>query len=83
MKFDTIFAGYDGESVSTDALDEESTNVTLVYHDEQFDAVLADYDKEIPTTIFADHDEERAAALADNDEESATSLRQYKMCDTV
>ena len=69
MKFDTIFAGYDGESVATDALDEELTNA---YYDEQYDAVLAAYNMKIPTTIFANYDEERATALADYDEEVAT-----------
>jgi hypothetical protein len=72
VKFDALFADYDGEFVATDFLDEKSTNVTLAYYDEQFDAVLAAYDKEIPTTIFADYDEECAAALADHDEEFAT-----------
>ena len=64
MKFDTTFAGYNGESITTDALDEESTNVTLAYDDEQFD--------EIPTPIFAYYDGECAADHADYDEEVAT-----------
>jgi hypothetical protein len=85
-----ILATNDEEFAANDTLDEElvaitaltnydmeSTNATLAYYDEQFDAVLADYDKEIPTTIFADHNEECAAALADHAEEFATIHAKY------
>jgi hypothetical protein len=51
---------YDGESIATDALDEESTDAALAYKDEQLD--------EIPTPIFAFYEGEYDADHADHDE---------------
>jgi hypothetical protein len=51
---------YDGESIATDAVDEEFANIALAYKDEQLD--------EIPTPIFAFYEGEYDADHADHDE---------------
>jgi hypothetical protein len=91
VKFDAIFADYDGEFIATDNLDEESTNVTLAYHDkEKLNAVvaltnhdeesvaitLAHYDGEFATTDALD-EEFTNVTLANYDEERAAALADY------
>jgi hypothetical protein len=59
-EFNDTTVHYDGESIATDALDEEFANIALAYKDEQLD--------EIPTPIFAFNEGEYAADHADHDE---------------